>query len=101
MTQVNVHDMHKAIEGAGVPLDCVRWNRELKTVEIQFLRGATDDQKALAQKIVDEWDQAALDTAKSRSFDDLPSSKVIVEAKTIKELQSMALQLRSYIDAQR
>jgi hypothetical protein len=100
MKKVNVHDMHKVIEGLGIPVDSVHWNRELQIIELQFLRGATDEHKLIAQKLVDEWDQEALDASKARSFDDLPSVEVIRETKTVKELQSMAFQLRAYIDAQ-
>jgi hypothetical protein len=98
---VNVHEMHKVIEGAGIPLDCVHWNRELKIVELRFLRGATEEQKAAAQKIADEWDQEAVDAASTRSFTDLPSAEAIREAKSPKDLQAIALQLRAYIDARR
>lgn len=101
MAKNNVHDMHKVIEGAGIPLDSVHWNRELQVIELRFLRGATDEHKAAAQKLVDEWDQEAFDAAKSASFDNLPSVEAIQGGKSIKDLQAMALQLRDYIDGQR
>ena len=101
MAKPNVHDMHKAIEAAQIPLDCVRWNRELQVVELSFLRGATDAQKSAAQKIADEWDQEAVDAAKLASFDLLPKVEDINSAKATADLKAMALLLRAYIDAGR
>lgn len=101
MAKPNVHAMHKVIEGQGIPLDSVEWNRELQVIELSFRRGATDEQKEAAQKIVDEWDQEAVDAAKVDSFKSLPTVEAIRDARTVKDLQSMALELRAYIDAQR
>ncbi len=101
MAKPNVHEMHRVIKDMGIPLESVDWNRELGVIELSFLRGATDEQKEAAQKIADEWDQEAVDAAKVDSFKELPTVEAIREAKSVKDVQAMALQLRAYIDTQR
>ena len=98
MVNPNVHDMHRALEDQHIPIDSVHWNREKQTIELAFQRGVREEQKTAAQKLVDEWDQEAVNAAKAASFDTLPSVETIGATKSVKDLQEMALQLRAYID---
>ena len=98
MGKIDIHRIHNTLEGLGIPVDSVHLHRDGKTVELSFLAKATTEQKENAQKIVDEWDQDVLDAEKATAIQKLPTIETISAAKTAKELQAMALQLRDYID---
>jgi len=91
MSKIIVADLHQKLIEAGLPVESVALDRPgKKGVSIDFQQEATAEQKALAEQIVKDYDQDAVDALKPKpvTLDD------ITNAKTVNELK--ALMIRQY-----
>jgi len=104
MTKVNVFDLHAKLSAGGVPIDGVALMQD-GTIRLDFQSGReiSDEQKMTAQSIIDNYDQAAEDTAKQdlsssakQVIAGLPSDDDIRNAKTT-DLKDLMLKQNAVI----
>jgi len=91
MAKIVVGDLHQRLVEAGVLIDSVALDRPGKPgVSIDFQKDATAEQKALAEQLVKDYDQSAVDAVKPKPV----TEEDINSAKTVNELK--ALMIRQY-----
>lgn len=86
MAKIVVGDLHQRLVEAGVLIDGVALDRPGKPgVSIDFQKDATAEQKALAEQIVKDYDQDAVEAAKPKpvSLDDINNAKTVTELKAL------------------
>lgn len=95
MATINVTDLTAKLLAAGIPIQGVALDRPGKTgITIDFIEGengATDEQKAAAQKIIDNYDQDVEDAVKQS--DELTDAD-IDNAKTVADVKALLKKMR-------
>jgi len=86
MAKIVVADLHQKLIEAGLPVESVALDRPGKPgVSIDFQKDATAEQKALAEQIVKDYDQDAVEAAKPKpvSLDDINNANTVTELKAL------------------